>query len=195
MKNKLFSCLLSVMCAAILPLAAEEVTVEEDSAENLLQNGSFEAPGRTGVQAANWSKGGYNPAIRTDEKAFDGKYSMKMTGDGQNYFAVRQLIPGAKLQGKSKLEVSACFFYEADLQGHYFPIYFIVAADGKQFYPQARVRRNSDPRGQWFKAGATLDLTPYTNIRHVEIYSLGWKYGSKYFSGTVYIDNFEAFAE
>ena len=101
----------------------------------------------------------------------------------------------AKLQGKSKLEVSACFFYEADLQGHYFPIYFIVAADGKQFYPQARVRRNSDPRGQWFKAGATLDLTPYTNIRHVEIYSLGWKYGSKYFSGTVYIDNFEAFAE
>ncbi|MBE6365334.1 MAG: hypothetical protein E7053_06235 [Lentisphaerae bacterium] len=195
MKNKWFSCLLSVMCAAILPVAAEEVTVEEDSAENLLQNASFETPGRTPEQAANWGAAAYRPAIRTNEKAFDGQFSMKITGDGQNYFGLRQIIPGAKVQGKSKLEVSACFYYEADLRGHFFPIYFIVSADGKQFYPQPRVRRNSDPKGQWFRAAATLDLTPYTNIRHIEVFTLGWKYGNNFFSGTVYIDNFEAYAE
>ena len=195
MKNKWFFGLCCAMFAAVLPVAADEVTVEEDSAENLLQNASFETPGRTEILAANWSAAGYHPAVRTNEKAFDGKYSMKITGDGQNYFGLRQIVPGAKLQGKSKLEVSASFYYENDLRGHFFPIYFIVSADGKQFYPQPRVRKNSDPKVQWFKAGAVLDLTPYTKIRHVEIYTLGWKYGKNYFSGTVYIDNFEAFAE
>ena len=195
MKKRWFPGLLFLMCAAVLPVAAEEVTIEEDNAENLLQNGSFEICGRTEAAAANWGAGGYKPAVRTDEKAFEGKYSMKITGDGQNYFGLRQIIPGAKLQGKSKLEVSACFYYEADLRGHFFPVYFIVSADGKQFYPQPRVRRNSDPKGQWFRAAATLDLSAYTNIRHVEVYTLGWKYGNNFFSGTVYIDNFEAYAE
>lgn len=195
MKKQWLSCLLSAVCVILIPAAADEVSVEEEPAGNLLQNASFETPGRTEITAANWSAAGYRPAVRTNEKSFDGKFSMKMTGDGQNFFGLRQIIPGSNLQGKSKLEVSACFYYEADLKGHFFPIYFIVSADGKQFYPQPRVRKNSDPKGQWFKAGATLDLTAYTKLRHVEIYTLGWKYGNKYFSGTVYIDNFEAFAQ
>ena len=102
MKNKWFFCLCGAMFAAILPVAADEVTVEEDSAENLLQNASFETPGRTEILAANWSAAGYRPAVRTNEKAFDGKYSMKITGDGQNYFGLRQIEQNCKAKANWK---------------------------------------------------------------------------------------------
>ena len=196
MMKKFYGAVLLCLLFGSLPLTASEVTVEEDGeVENLLTNPSFETAGKSETAAANWDNAGYRPAVRNQEKAFSGKYSMKIVGDGQNYYGLRQLIPGSRLQGKTKLEVSACFYFEKDLKGHFFPIFFIVSADGKQFWPQSRARKGSDPREKWFKAGATLDLSKYKNIRHVEIYTLGWKYGKNFFSGTAYIDDFEAFAE
>lgn len=193
MKKFPIALIISALCLNFLPAA--EVAVETDEEENLLVNGSFEEPGKDELTAKKWDKAGYNPAIRTQEKAFSGKYSMKIAGDGKNYYGLRQIIPGSKLQGKKKLEVSGCFYYEKDLTGHFFPIFFIVSADGKQFWPPSRARKGSDPKEKWFKAGTTLDLSKYTNIKYVEIYTLGWKYGNKMFSGTAYIDDFEAYAE
>lgn len=195
MNQRISTFLLSVLVLSLTATNLPAAEITEDTPENLISNGSFETAGKTEAAAAEWEAAGYQSAIRTQEKAFDGTFSMKMSGDGERPYGLRQLIPGAKLQGKKKLEVTACFYYENDLKGHFFPVFFIVTADGKQFWPPSRVRRNSDPKGKWFKAGATLDLTKYTSIKHVEIYTLGWKYGGKHFSGTAYIDNFEAFAE
>ena len=193
MKKFSVALIISVLCLNFLPAA--EVAVESDEEENLLINGSFEEAGKDETSAKKWDKSGYQPAIRTQEKAYSGKYSIKITGDGNKPFAARQIIPGYKLQGKKKLEVSGCFYYEKDLTGHFFPIFFIVNDNGKQSWPPSRLKKNSDPKEKWFKAGATLDLSKYTNIKYVEVYMLGWKYSNKYFSGTVYADDFEAFAE
>lgn len=193
--RKLLMCCMLFSLGVVLHAGEEEVMVETVEAENLLVNGSFETPGKDELRAAGWDSAAYLPAIRTQEKAFSGKYSMKITGDGKNYFGLRQIIPGSKLQGKKKLEVSACFYNAADLKGHLIPIYFIVSADGKQFWPAGRPRKGSDPKEKWFKAGTTLDLSKYTNIRLVEVFVLGWKYGNNFFSGSVYVDDFEAFAE
>ena len=192
---KKFSVALIISALCLNPVSANEVTAESEEEENLFKNGSFEEVGRNELSAKNWDGAGYQAAVRTQEKAFSGKYSMKITGDGENAFALRQIIPGSVLNGKKKLEVSACFYITKSLSGHLLPIYFIVNADGKQSWPSGRSRRNSDPKEKWFKAGTTLDLSKYSNIKYVEVYVLGWKYNKKYFSGTVYVDDFEAFAE
>ena len=192
MKKSLFLLFIAVFSFTAY---AEDVTIDDSDSTNLFKNASFEDAGKTETQAAHWSNANYRPAIRTSEKAKSGKYSMKFVGDGKNYFGIRQIIDGASLKGKKKLEVSGCFFFEKDLKGHFLPLYFIVNADGKQHWPSGRNSKKSDPRGKWFKAGTTLDLTKYTNIKRVEIYTLGWKYGKNFFTGTAYIDDFEAYAE
>jgi hypothetical protein len=192
---KKFSVALIISALCLNFVSANDVTVESDEEENLFKNGSFEEIGKNEFSAKNWDSVNYQPAIRTQEKSFSGKYCMKMTGDGEKAFALRQIIPGTTLNGKKKLEVSACFYFTKSISGHLLPIYFIVNDNGKQSWPSGRSRRNSDPREKWFKAGTTLDLTKYSNIKYIEVYVLGWKYKNKYFSGTVYIDDFEAFAE
>ena len=161
-------------------------------AENLLKNSSFEEPLQNG-RISHWNNAVYGAGILSDEHAYDGKFSLKMIGEGTKYIGMRQRIDPGKLNNGGKLQVSVMLYVDNYVQGVLKPIHFILKADGKVRYPQGVIwQYGKYPQKKWVKVSSVLDLDPYEKVEFLEVYTIGWDWNKKYFKGVYFIDNFEA---
>jgi hypothetical protein len=159
-----------------------------DDGNSLLKNGSFEE--LDGKKAKFWENGPYNAYSVTDEKAYSGKYCLKLSaGAGAPHAGRSSALQKIKIEPGAKYLVTMKFFIEKLETGCFMPFYTTIHSKKGKKRAGSTIYRKSIQAGKWQDFNFLLDMSKYPGAKGFTFSVMSWNNGKRPFKGTVYFDD------